>query len=135
MDIEQLKADMQRYFREQKNLMQQRAKEYSANGQQREAEMEMNRLDVYDTFGTMLEACALKATLNPKFAGQDRTKVFCQEYLMTFISKPAEWRKSYTIAKERGEAQEIRLEELRLSTVQEIRNEFLRISRESEKKG
>lgn len=135
MDIEQLKADMQRYFREQKNLMQQRAKEYSANGQQREAEMEMNRLDVYDTFGTMLEACALKATLNPKFAGQDRTKVFCQEYLMTFITKPAEWRKSYTIAKERGEAQKIRLEELRLSTVQEIRNEFLRISRESEKKG
>ncbi len=131
MDIQQLKADMQRYFREQKNLMQQRAKEYSESGRQSEAELEMNRLDVYDTFGTMLEACALKAAMNPKFAGQDRTKVFCQEYLMTFITKPAEWRKSYACAKEHGDEAEARLEELRLVTVQEIRDEFLRISKEN----
>lgn len=131
MSIEELKAKMQAYFREKKNEMQVRARELKDAGREREAELEMGKLDVYDVFGTMMEASALKATMNPKYASGDKVKAFTQEYLMTFITKPAEWRMNYSQAKERGAQEEMEREELRLATVQEIRDYFLKISKEA----
>lgn len=131
MNIDQLKKQMNQYFVERKNHMQKNAKQLQKSGQMEQAQLEMEKLDVYDIFGTMMEASALKATMNPKYAGQDRTKVFCQQYLMAFISKPAEWRLKYASAKEKGDEKEMALQELRLSTVQEIRDEFVRITKEN----
>lgn len=122
---------MHAYFREKKNEMQARARELKDAGRDREAELEMGKLDVYDVFGTMLEASALKASKNPKYASKDRDEAFTQEYLMTFITQPGRWRMNYSEAKERGAREEMELEELRLSTAQEIRDYFLKISKET----
>lgn len=132
MNIEELKAKMHAYFREKKNEMQVRAREYKDAGREQEAELEMGRLDVYDIFGTMMEASALKVTMNPKYASEDKVKAFTREYLMTFITQPAEWRMNYSKAKERGEQEEMKREELRLATVQEIRDYFVKISKEAQ---
>lgn len=129
MTIEDLKAKMQEYFRDRKNAMQARARELRAQGQDAAAELEMGRLAVYDVFGTMLAASALKAKMNPKYASGDRVQAFIQEYLMAFITQPAEWRLKYAQAKERGEEGAASLEWLRLETVREIKDEFLRISK------
>lgn len=129
MGIEELKSKMHEYLQGRKNEMQARAKKLREAGKEREAELEMGRLAVYDIFETMLEASALKAKMNPKYASGDKTRAFKQEYLMTFITQPAQWRLKYAQAKERGMAQEAELGGLRLSTVQEIKDEFLRISK------
>lgn len=130
MSIEELKEKMHEYFRGRKNEMQVRARKLKEKGQEKEAELEMGRLAVYDIFGTMLEASELKVRMNPKYASGDKVKAFQQEYLMAFITQPAEWRVRYAKAKENRDEPEIALGELRLSTVQEIKEEFLRISRE-----
>ena len=129
MTIEELKAKMQEYFVSRKNRMQARARELKALGQEEEAELELGKLAVYDVFGTMLEASALKAKMNPKYASGDKVQAFIQEYLMAFITQPAEWRLKYVQAKECGEERAASLEWLRLETVKEIKDEFLRISK------
>lgn len=131
MSIEQLKNQMNQYFMERKNQMQKKARQLQETGQEELAQLEMEKLDIYDIFGTMMEASALKATMNPKYAGKDRVKAFCQEYLMVFISKPAEWRVKYAAAKEQGDEKEMALQEVRLTTVQEIKDEFVKISKEN----
>lgn len=129
MSVDELKAKMHEYLQSGKTGMQARAKQLKAAGQEKEAKLEMGRLAVYDIFGTMLEASALKVKMNPQYASCDKSKAFIQEYLMAFITQPAEWRLKYIQAKESGREEEIALGELRLATVQEIKEEFLRISK------
>ena len=127
MDIDELKNIMQQYFSEQKNKMQKQAKEYAAAGKQWESELEMKKLGVYDMFGTMIEACALKAKMNPKYNGKDRTKAFAGEYLATLVTISAEWKEGYVSAKKSQNRQEMELEKLRLDTMQEILEQFRKI--------
>ena len=121
MSIEELKSKMHEYLSNQKTAMQNTAKKLREVGEEEEAELEMGRLAVYDIFGTMLEASALKAKMNPKYASSDKVKAFTQEYLMTVITQPAEWRVKYAKSMEEGEHQEIELDELLLLTVREIK--------------
>lgn len=130
MSMEELKQQMRLYFQEKKTQMQRTARELQEMELETEAAYEMEKRRVYDVFETMMDACALKISMNPKYADKDKTVAFQQEYLLAFITKPKEWRINYALAMEHNDRNEILLGEVRLATVQEIRDQFVQITKE-----
>ena len=64
MEVSELKQQMEAYLTQGKVKMQRQIKELQQKGDEKAAKLEMEKLDVYDIFTTMLNASMLKVTLN-----------------------------------------------------------------------
>lgn len=131
MNVEELKSQMHEFFMEKKNQTREKAKSLQADGEEALACLELEKIGVYDAFGTIMEASALEAETNPKYADMDKGKAFSQEYLMAFICKPSEWRMRYAAATGMEDWEQMTIGEIRLATVQEIKDEFLRLTKQA----
>lgn len=118
---------MERYLAEGKVKMQRQVKEFQEQGNEKAAKLEMEKLDVYDIFTTMLNASMLKVTINKTIKPEERKKKFCDDYLLQFIIMPKEWRINYASAVERKDEEEIESCEIKLGTANKIRAAFLEL--------
>ena len=127
MEVSELKQQMEAYLTQGKVKMQRQIKELQQKGDEKAAKLEMEKLDVYDIFTTMLNASMLKVTLNKSIKPEERKKKFCEDYLIQFITMPKEWRINYAAAVEKKNIEEMESYKVKLDTTQEIRTSFLKL--------
>lgn len=127
MELQQLKQQMEEYLAEGKVKMQRQVKELQEHGEEKAAQLEMEKLGVYDIFTTMLNTSMLKVTMNKTVKPEERRKKFCEDYLLQFIIMPKEWRIHYAFAVEQNKEEEAENCKIKLNTAQEIRDTFVRL--------
>ena len=127
MEVSELKQQMEAYLTQGKVKMQRQIKELQQKGDEKAAKLEMEKLDVYDIFTTMLNASMLKVTLNKSIKPEERKKKFCEDYLIQFITMPKEWSINYAAAVEKKNIEEMESYKVKLDTTQEIRTTFLKL--------
>lgn len=125
MELQELKQKMAEFLIEKKVEMQKQVKKYQSQNETKLAELEMEKLDVYDVFTTMLDTCMLKVTLNKTINQKEKFQRFCDDYLMQFVIMPKEWRIEYVMAMKNNSKEKIETCKLKLNTAEEIRDRFI----------
>lgn len=82
-----------------------------------EANFQKIRANVYDIFRTILSVA--------QRTGKDDPDAVKQFFLVKAEQIPANWKAAYDAAKQHEDAERLLIEQIKLDTVQEIRNEFL----------
>jgi len=117
--MEQKVSKLNSYFEEQIALCGRRGKELLADARGDEAAFEKVRANVYDIFRTVLSAAVNTGKGDP-----DAVRRF---FLQRTEQIPASWATAYDKAKQHNDAVRMRLEQLKLDTVGEIRENFTKI--------
>lgn len=122
--MEQRVMKLNHYFEEQLALCDQRNKELLADDRTDEAIFEKVKANVYDIFRTVLSVAVQSGKGEP-----DAVRHF-------FVQKteqiPAGWVTAYEKAEQHNDAARMRLEQIKLDVIGEIKNNFARIWEEAE---
>lgn len=99
-----------------------------------EANLEKIKLNVYDIFCTLFNASYKKAYSNENISTEEAYEKLQETYLGYFNKIPAPWREKYQKAKEMDLVLDCVREEIKLETVDEIKEIFKKISIEVKNK-
>ena len=121
---EQRVEKLNRYFDEQISLCGQRSKELSADDRMDEVAFEKIKGNVFEIFCTILSA-AVKTSKGDNEA----TKDF---FILKTEQIPSNWAAAYEKAKQHNDAVSMRIEQIKLETVDEIKKTFTKIWEEEE---
>lgn len=110
------------YLTKEKNQCIEKEKKLLAEERKDEANLCKVEANIYDIFGTIYQVSLREA----EKAGGDDTKAE-EMFLQKAKSVPANWKKSYEIAKEHQDAQKILIEETKLAVVERIMAEYQRL--------
>ena len=117
--IEQKVSKLNSYFEEQIAMCGQRNKELLADDRTDEATFEKVKANVYDIFRTILSVAVKTSNGDP-----DAVRRF-------FVQKteqiPSSWVTAYEKAKQHNDAVKMRLEQIKLDTIGEIKENFAKI--------
>lgn len=117
--IEQKMSKLNSYFEEQIAMCDQRNKELIADDRTDEANFEKVKANVYDIFRTILSVAVKTSKGDP-----DAVRHF-------FVQKteqiPSSWVTAYEKAKQHNDAVKMRLEQIKLDTIGEIKENFAKI--------
>lgn len=116
--MEQQINRFQTYFEDMKKQCNEKITELREQERGDEANLEKVRLNIYDIFLTMFEV-SLKSSSDAKKVGE--------AFLQKLDIIPKNWRASYKKAEEFGDEEKSCIEEIKLNTVEEIRNSFHQI--------
>ncbi len=108
---------MDQFLDNQIKLCRQQEKDLQEDDRRDEANFQKIRANVYDIFRTVLSAA--------QKAGNDDPKKIRQFFLLKTEQIPANWKTAYEAAKLHDDTERMVVEELKLNTIQEIRNAFL----------
>lgn len=110
-----------KYLTQEKNQCMEKEQKLIAEERKDEANLCKVEANIYDIFGTLYEVALREA----KKAGADEAKAE-EMFLQKAKSIPANWKKSYELAKEHQDAQKILIEETKLAVVERIMEEYQR---------
>ncbi len=121
--MEQNVSKLNAYFQEQIVLCGQQNKALLADGRSDEAVFEKVKANVYDIFRTILSA-AVKA-------GKGEPEAVRRFFLQKAEDIPSNWAASYEKAKLHSDAVKMQIEQIKLDTIDEIKETFASIWEES----
>ncbi len=117
--MEQKVCKLNSYFEQQIALCGRRNQELLADGRTDEADFEKVKANIYDIFRTVLSAAVNTGKGDP-----DAVRHF---YVQKAEQIPASWATAYEKAKEHNDPVKMRLEQIKLDTIREIRERFAKI--------
>lgn len=110
------------YLEQGKNECFEKEKKLIAEERKDEANLCKVEANIYDIFGSLYQVSLREA----QKAGKDE-KMAEEMFLQKAKSVPANWKKSYEIAKEHQDAQKILIEETKLAMVEKIMAEYQKL--------
>lgn len=116
--MEQKVAALNRYFEEEINRCEQRSKALFADGRADEAAFEKVRGNMFDIFRTVLSVAIEQ--------GKGDTEAIRRFFAVRLEQIPASWATSYDKAKEHNDTEKMRVEQIKLDAVAEIKSAFAR---------
>ena len=117
--IEQKVSKLNSYFEEQIAMCDQRNKELLADDRTDEATFEKVKANVYDIFRTILSVAVKSSKGDP-----DAVRRF---FVQKIQQIPSSWVTAYEKAKQHNDAVKMRLEQIKLDTIGEIKEYFAKI--------
>lgn len=117
--IDQKVSKLNTYFDRQISLCQQRNKALSADDRMDEADFEKIRANVYDIFRTILSVAAQSAKNEPE--------KIRQIFALKTEQIPSNWSMAYEKAKQHDDAVKMKIEQIKLDTIREIKTAFIQI--------
>ena len=117
--IEERISKLNAYFDREIALCQQRNKELLADERIDEADFEKIRANVYDIFRTILSVTVKTANNDP-----DKLK---QTFALKTEQIPSNWIIAYEKAKQHDDTVKMRIEQIKLDTIREIKETFTQI--------
>ena len=117
--IDQKVSKLNTYFDRQISLCQQRNKALLADDRMDEADFEKIRANVYDIFRTILSVAAQSAKNEPE--------KIRQIFALKTEQIPSNWSMAYEKAKQHDDAVKMKIEQIKLDTIREIKETFIRI--------
>lgn len=122
--IDQKVSKLNTYFDRQIFLCQQRNKELLADDRMDEATFEKIKANVYDIFRTILSVAAKTAKNDP-----EKLK---QSFTLKAEQIPSNWRIAHEKAKQHEDVVKMKIEQIKLDTIDEIKDTFIQIWEEEE---
>lgn len=122
--IDQKVSKLNTYFDGQISLCQQRNKALLADDRMDEADFEKIRANVYDIFRTILSVAAKAAKNEPE--------KIRQIFALKAEQIPSNWSMAYEKAKQHDDAVKMKIEQIKLDTIREIKTAFIQIWEEEE---
>ncbi len=117
--IEEKVSKLNRYFEERVAMCGQRNKDLLADERADEATFEKVRANVYDIFRTILSVAAKTSKGDPEAV---------RRFFVRKIEQiPSSWVTAYEKAKQHNDAVKMRLEQIKLDTIGEIKENFAKI--------
>ena len=117
--IDQKVSKLNTYFDRQISLCQQRNKALLADDRMDEADFEKIRANVYDIFRTILSVAAQSAKNEPE--------KISQIFALKAEQIPSNWSMAYEKTKQHDDAVKMKIEQIKLDTIREIKTAFIQI--------
>lgn len=117
--IDQKVSKLNTYFDRQISLCQQRNKALLVDDRMDEADFEKIRANVYDIFRTILSVAAQSAKNEPE--------KIRQIFALKTEQIPSNWSMAYEKAKQHDDAVKMKIEQIKLDTIREIKTAFIQI--------
>ena len=116
--IDQRVSKLNAYFDRQISLCHQRNQDLLADDRMDEATFEKIRANVYDIFRTILSVAAKAAKNDPEEVKQ--------AFALKAEQIPSNWNIAYEKAKQHDDAVKMKIEQIKLDTIHEIKETFIR---------